>query len=70
MGPFGVDLNKLLESCREGLGWSMWFFLGTAMTAVVVYGSCLLQQRFLPRNAKRATKTLECGGEYEQPEIP
>lgn len=70
MGPSGPDPNMVLQFWQECLVWGMWFFLGMAVTAVVAYCVCLIHQWLFPRKAKRAIKTLESGGEYEEPEIP
>lgn len=70
MGPAGPDPNTVMEFYQEALLWSMWLFLGMAVMASAAYGIFLLQQWLLPQDGKRAIKTLECGGDYEEPEIP
>jgi hypothetical protein len=70
MGPYGPDPNIALEFYRRALDWTMWISLGTAWTAFAIYCSWLFQQWLLPQNGKRAMKSLECGGNDGQNEIP
>jgi hypothetical protein len=70
MEPSGPDPNIALAFYLEALVWMMKIFLGTTWTAFAIYCVWLFRQWLLPQHGNRAMKSLECGGEYEQHEIP